>query len=469
MLFQTPEFLILVLLSWPIYWLVPQLRLFLLGISGAVFYGWAGTGYLILFFLAAAVTYFCSRMLHRTSRKIFLRLGIAVNIANLFFFKYFSFLLHEWGALTGWPVLPPESVLGDIVLPIGISFYTFQLMAYLVDVYRGEITPPAFTRFWVFISFFAQLVAGPIMRGKDFLPQIQKMAELKPDINTVKSGLFLIVLGLVKKVVIADNISYYVDFYFYRTGWLTGIEAWIGAYLFGFQIYLDFSGYSDIALGLGRLFGLKLSWNFRTPYLSTNPSEFWRRWHITLSNWVRDYIYIPLGGSRKGAKRRIINLLLAMTICGIWHGASWTFMLWGIFHGAVLGIYHWGKKRYQINFLKGTTLRLASIFLTCQIVSIGWVFFRSPTIGKALIYISEMFMRFRLIDLWANKKSILILLLLFAFHWGEDLLHRNPLGYRMMWVQKVPGPLRGLAYFIIFILMIILYPGEQQQFIYFRF
>ncbi|ATW24522.1 MBOAT family O-acyltransferase [Candidatus Formimonas warabiya] len=468
MLFQTPEFFFLLLLSSLFYWAFPKGRVYILGVASAVFYGWAGTGYLILFAVMSVCTYLCSVYLYRTGRRIFLWLGLLINLGNLVFFKYALFLLREITGLTGLVLVPPGSILGQLVLPIGISFYTFQLVAYLVDVSRGEIVPPSLVRFWVFISFFAQLVAGPIMRGKDFLPQVARLEKVRFQAGLVKWGIFFIALGLFKKVVVADHIAPAVDWFFARPRYVSGLQAWLGAYLFGFQIYLDFSGYSDIALGLGKLFGLELTRNFATPYFSRNPSEFWRRWHITLSGWVRDYIYIPLGGSRKGPARRNINLFLAMTVCGFWHGAAWTFLIWGAFHGLVLVIYHQVKSRWSFAFLSEQARHLLSVFLTWQIVTLGWVFFRAPSLPKAFTYIGHMFLGFGLNDLLSNKKSLLLVALLGIFHWGEDRFLSNPAPVVAQWA-KVPAFCRGLVYFFIFGLILAGLPNGLQQFIYFRF
>lgn len=468
MLFQTPEFFFLLVLSSFFFWAFPRYRLYTLGIASAIFYGWAGTAYLIIFFVIAVLTYICSLFLSCTGRKIYILAGIIINVGNLVFFKYAVFLLRELTGISGITLIPPGSILGQLVLPVGISFYTFQLIAYLVDVYRGEISPPGFIRFWVFISFFAQLVAGPIMRGRDFLPQINRLGKFKWDFKPFKLGLFLIILGLFKKIVLADQISPLANWFFARPRYISGLQAWAGAYLFGFQIYLDFSGYSDIALGLGKIFGLKLAKNFDTPYLSSNPSEFWRRWHISLSSWIRDYIYIPLGGSRKGPRRRYMNLFLAMVICGFWHGAAWTFMLWGAFHGLVLVIYHQYKPRFNLRYFNEKTRRWISVFVTYQIVTIGWVFFRSTNISRALIYLAHMFHDFRLSDLLSNKKSILLVIFLFTLHLAENRLRRNPTIFIEKW-DRVPPVYRGLIYFLIVGLILVSLPNGGQNFIYFRF
>lgn len=469
LLFQTPEFFFLLIISALLYWMLPQGRLLILGIASAIFYGWAGTGYLALFFLMAAATYLCSWRLEATGKRGWFLFGLFLNLGNLIFFKYALFLLREITGLTGLVLVPPGSIMGQLVLPVGISFYTFQLMAYLTDVYRGEIKVPGFLRFWVFISFFAQLIAGPIMRGRDFLPQIEKIEKITfdKDLTAIKWGIFWITLGLVKKVVLADTISPLVDWHFDRAAWIYGFQSWLGAYLFGFQIYLDFSGYSDMAIGLGKLFGLAMTRNFHTPYLSLNPSEFWRRWHVTLSSWVRDYIYIPLGGSRRGEAKRSRNLILAMTICGFWHGAAWTYLFWGFYHGVVLVLYHQFQRHSRKREFKNIP-PILTVFLTFQVITIGWVFFRAETLTEAWIYLSHMFQNFNIYQLIFNKKALFPVLLLFLFHLWEDRFLKNHPHWAERW-RKLPAPIRGLGYFLIMVLILAYLTQGQQSFIYFRF
>ncbi|WP_051330853.1 MBOAT family O-acyltransferase [Aneurinibacillus terranovensis] len=342
MLFHTPEFFFLLILTFISYYLFRNARLVLLSIANGLFYAAASWGFLFLFLGVSFASYRIARLIPGKNGRMWTAIGILINAANLLFFKYSLFVLHNIETITGWQLVTPHSFWSSIVLPVGISFYTFQLIAYLVDVRKGLIKPTnSYLHFWVFIAFFAHQLAGPIMRGNEFMPQVEKTRSLHLHPADFKYGVYLIMWGLAKKIMIADKLSPIVQQYFESPASLHAMQAWVGAYLFGFQIYADFSGYSDMAVGLGYLFGYRLPINFRTPYISGNATEFWRRWHITLSSWIRDYIYIPLGGSRKGKIRKDVNLLASMLISGLWHGAMWTFVIWGFLHGVLLIIHKW--------------------------------------------------------------------------------------------------------------------------------
>lgn len=316
--------------------------------------------------------------------------NIALNLGILGLFKYWNFFAESFVALFGHFGLGLEPRLLGIVLPVGISFYTFQALSYSIDVYRGELEP---TRNWVdffaFVAFFPQLVAGPIERAGHLLPQMQKPRTVTRE--GVESGAWLAVWGLFKKVVIADNLAMLVDGAFGAEG-ASGAMGWIVVYAFAMQIYCDFSGYSDIARGVARMMGFGLMENFRLPYLAKNPKEFWTRWHISLSTWLRDYVYIPLGGNRKGPRRQTFNLFLTMLLGGLWHGAAWTFVAWGAFHGALLAAWHgWARGHVR----KGATdsgrwvwVRRAAMF---HLVCVGWVFFRAGSFGEAWGVLSRTF------------------------------------------------------------------------------
>jgi len=362
------------------------------------------------------------------------------------------------------------------VLPIGISFYTFQMIAYLVDIYKGKIEPcKSFLDFWVFIAFFAQLIAGPIMRGKDLIPQVEGLGKIRIDNKRIKLGLAYLALGLFKKIILADHISVYADSFFNRGTALSGGEVWIAAYLFAFQIYFDFSAYSEMALGVGHLFGITLDLNFKTPYLSQNPTEFWKRWHITLSNWIKDYIYIPLGGSRSGEVRQQANLFLAMAISGLWHGAAWTFIAWGMFHGVLLighKIYMKITARLGLNNLKEKKVYYyLSIFTFFHLTCIGWVFFRAKGMGNALNLVLKMLTANPLVFL-ADKgllKYFLIIAILFALHIFEYFVREKNYQVLKIWYTYFPSPIRGLAYTLLIVILVIFMQNEQNSFIYFQF
>jgi alginate O-acetyltransferase complex protein AlgI len=316
-------------------------------------------------------------------RKLLLTLSLLVNLGMLFYFKYTNFFLSGYQALTGQPV----PVL-HVLLPVGISFYTFQTLSYTIDVYRGQIK--ALRNIWdfaFFVTFFPQLVAGPIVRASDFIPQIARL----PFISREDMGraVLLIAAGLFKKAVISDYISLnYVERIFGNPTLFSGIENLLGVYGYALQIYCDFSGYSDIAIGIALLLGYRLPPNFLSPYQSTSITEFWRRWHISLSSWLRDYLYIPLGGNRKGVVRQYVNLFLTMLLGGLWHGASLTFVAWGALHGAALAV----DKLFQKVFRPGNgwLTKLLGWFITFHFVCFCWIFFRAGTFEVALQVIHQI-------------------------------------------------------------------------------
>jgi D-alanyl-lipoteichoic acid acyltransferase DltB (MBOAT superfamily) len=360
------------------YFLIPAHRLRLLGVIGAsyYFYAYADWWFPALMAGSTAISYTTGRLLERSPRKSVLATGVVGVLALLAYFKYASFaggyavdLVH---VLTGSGLPGVRSFLHGIVLPIGISFYTFEGISYMTDVYRGALPAERdLLRYAFFISFFPHLIAGPIVRYGILQPQLTAKHRFDPD--RVRSGLLLFALGLAKKVLLADGLARYVDLYAARVGTLGFVTAWSTAVGFGFQIYFDFSAYSDMALGLARIFGIELPWNFDRPYRSATPTEFWRRWHVTLSTWLRDYLYIPLGGNRKGARRRDVNLFVTMALGGLWHGAALNFAAWGAYHGALLTGTHHGRAR-------GWRLpRPLAVAVTFVLVVLGWVLFRMRT------------------------------------------------------------------------------------------
>ncbi len=376
-----------------------RLQNVILLVGSYCFYGAWNPRFLSLIALSTLVDYLCGRWLERTSsqrrRRILVGVSILTNLGILGFYKYYNFfadslsvLLQSWG-------FDPAPFRLSIVLPIGISFYTFQTMSYTLDVYRRKI--PAchnLLDFAVFVSFFPQLVAGPIERAGRLLPQIQ--GERRIGYQEVRKGAWLILLGLFKKVVIADNLAALVDPVFADVNAATGPAALIGVYAFAFQIFCDFSGYSDIARGLAKLMGFELMQNFRLPYFATNPIEFWRRWHISLSTWLRDYVYISLGGNRHGRVRMCLNLMVTMVLGGLWHGAAWTFVTWGVFWGIVLVVHRLINTQLvhpttRLTSTAWTLIRMVAFFhITC----LGWILFRANSLADCstlLAKISSLF------------------------------------------------------------------------------
>ncbi len=353
------------------------------------FYGFWNAAYLWLLVPSILFNYALGRVLDGqrpgTSKKLLLAAGITANLGVLAYFKYAGFLAANLDLLTGW-----DLALGTIVLPLGISFITFQKIAYLVDAYRGHARDPSFVRFALFVSFFPQLIAGPIVHHAEIMPQLRPGRWKRVTAAAVASGLSLFAIGMFKKVVLADGVAPGANLAFGEAA--QGLApspaaAWAGALAYTLQLYFDFSGYSDMACGLALLFGIRLPANFYSPYKARSIIDFWRRWHITLSRFLRDYLYIPLGGNRHGAVRRYANLLATMTLGGLWHGAGWTFVLWGIFHGSLLLMNHawrqWAGRRCQLP----APLSVAITFLA---VLFGWVLFRSESFAAARLMIEAL-------------------------------------------------------------------------------
>ena len=342
--------------------------------ASCLFYGWWDWRFLGLLLFSGCFDFGSGLLIGGTAnlrrRKVLLCLSLAVNLSLLGVFKYFDFFLGSLAALLS-PLHLNLGTLG-LILPIGISFYTFQSLSYVIDVYRGQMEPTrSLVRYLAYVSFFPQLVAGPIERARDLLPQFQRTLVI--DNEMIVQGAWLIVWGLFKKVVVADNLAPVVEMAFDNPS-VTGPAVLCGALAFAFQIYGDFSGYSDIARGLARVLGFKLSVNFNLPYIATNLRDFWRRWHISLSSWLRDYLYISLGGNRNGDARTYLNVLLTMLIGGLWHGAAWNFVLWGAWHGAGLVANRWWQQRF------GRLPNWISWPLTFLFVLYGWILFRAGSL-----------------------------------------------------------------------------------------
>jgi len=478
MLFHTPEFFVLLVVSLILYYLLPDRRIALLTVANWIFYGVNGPGFLALFLAVSTVTFACALLMRGKYRALFMSVSIGVNALNLCFFKYSLFVLQNLERMLDVPLVREQSLLSSIVLPVGISFYTFELISYTVDVYKGKLAPSRnLLQFWIFVAFFAHLIAGPIMRGHEFLPQIDRLREIRWDAAAFRLGAFYLLLGLCKKMMLADYLTPQVDGFFSATGALTGSEGWVAAYLFAFQIYCDFSAYSDMAVGIAHLFGLRLMANFMTPYLSANATEFWRRWHITLSSWIRDYIYIPLGGSRKGKWLRNVNLFAAMTISGLWHGAQWTFVAWGAYHGLLL-ILHKGyvSLKSRLGGASGALLdrniiyRMLSVAVFFHLTCIGWVLFRAQSgLREALKLIGRMVRPEAFLFppelapyLWAVAG-------LFALHVSEFLLMKHLDAVSRAWHRHVPAPVRAAVYVLVVVSVSVFTAGEHNAFIYFQF
>ncbi|MEK6153497.1 MBOAT family O-acyltransferase [Flavobacteriaceae bacterium 3-367] len=422
MLFNSIEFLIFLPLSFVLYWFLLnrnlKLQNLLLVVLSYLFYGWWDWRFLSLIFLSTFVDYLVGQKIHRAQdreRKRWLWVSIGFNIGLLGVFKYFDFFvvsLIDALAFAGYEVTQPWML--HVLLPVGISFYTFQTLSYSLDVSRKALAPTKdFIAFAAYVSFFPQLVAGPIERAASLLPQI--LQKRRFSYQQGAQGAKLILWGFLKKVAIADSLAPIVDDIFVNYHSYSSPTLFMGAFFFGFQIYADFSGYSDIAIGTAKLFGIELRSNFKFPYLSRSVAEFWRRWHISLSTWFRDYLYIPLGGSKLNSRTTIRNIFIIFLVSGFWHGANWTFIVWGGIHALLfVPLFLTGTNR---NYLHGTVAEKSAlptfrefvqISITFTAVTLTWIFFRAESIAHALAYLKR----------------------LFALHPYQGYNH--PLGYRMV-------------------------------------
>ncbi|WP_417591817.1 MBOAT family O-acyltransferase [Owenweeksia hongkongensis] len=390
MVFSSPIFLFLFLpLVFAVYFLAPKkLRNVVLLVFSLIFYSWGEGRLVILLLLSALTDFYCGRIIHYGYRKIGLTISLIFNLAILGYFKYLDFtfdnlsrIAHSFGFAQG--TIPDVA---GVALPIGISFFTFQTMSYTIDVYRGNVKADNnLLNFATYVCLFPQLVAGPIVRYSDISHQLN-LRIISSD--KFADGCERFIIGLAKKVLIANSFAAIADEIFKQNLQdLSTPYAWLGILAYTFQIYFDFSGYSDMAIGLGKMLGFDFPENFNYPYISKSIREFWRRWHISLSTWFRDYVYISLGGNRRGNVHTYINLLIVFFVTGLWHGASWNFVIWGLFHGFFMIIERMGF---------GKTLSKIPVILqrlyTLVIVIVGWVFFRAETLSEALIYVKTMFM-----------------------------------------------------------------------------
>ncbi len=354
-------------------------------ISSYVFYGWWDYRFCFLMFSLTFVAWFSSKKIEENKqRKLFTVIGVVFPLVILGFFKYYNFFVESFVDLFGIQ----SSTTLNIILPVGISFYTFQSMSYTIDVLRGSISSSPLRDVMLYVSFFPQLVAGPIVKASDFMPQLKKNESLK--LADLATGIQIFAFGMFKKLVIADNLSVFVDDVFEKPLAFSSITVILATISYSIQIYCDFSGYSDMAIGVAKCFGYDFLANFNMPYISKNVTEFWKRWHISLSGWLQEYLYIPLGGNRKGKVRRYINLMLTMILGGLWHGANYTFIFWGILHGVALCVHKLFlkfRKKEKLNIISS----VFSVAFTYVFVCICWVFFRAENFMIARDVLMKMF------------------------------------------------------------------------------
>jgi D-alanyl-lipoteichoic acid acyltransferase DltB (MBOAT superfamily) len=428
--------------------------------------------YFILLAIVTVTDFFLAQTMARAKtqlmRRILLTISVSIGLGILAYFKYYNFFGESLSAIIGGNFQPK-----DIFLPVGISFFTFQSLSYTIDVYRRNIKPlKNFLDYAFFVSFFPQLVAGPIVRAKDFIPQIRQ--PMKVTNEMISAGIYLIICGLFKKAIISDYIGVnFVDRIFDNPSLYSGIENLLGVYGYGLQIYCDFSGYSDMAIGIALLLGFRYPANFDSPYKSVNVTEFWRRWHISLSSWLRDYLYISLGGNRKGKIRTYVNLFITMLLGGLWHGASWNFVIWGGLHGIGLAVHKYYMSFFHRNKNEisdsHTFNRWINVLITFHFVMLGWIFFRNPSLDNCGIILSRIFGHLQLHILWQVLTGYkLVFLLIFTGY----LLHFAPLRIENYVKGKFLNlPLLAKAFVMVVLIYFIIQikSSDVQPFIYFRF
>ncbi|OIQ18373.1 MAG: membrane-bound O-acyltransferase family protein [Bacteriovorax sp. MedPE-SWde] len=394
--FEFPVFFALVYLLYIV--LTHRYQNILLLVASYFFYGCWSEKFLTLIFLSTVIDFFTGHEIYKskekTRKKLFLMISVFSNLGMLAFFKYFNFFAENLHFLLESVGLSANITTLNIILPVGISFYTFQTMSYTIDIYRGTLKPTEkFLDFAVFVAFFPQLVAGPIERASHLLPQIEKIRKIR--LSDIERGLWLIARGYIKKVVLADNLAPYAMELFSQPEGKYGFEVMLGIYAFAFQIYGDFSGYTDIARGISRLMGFDLMENFKRPYFAVSPSDFWRRWHISLSTWLRDYLYIPLGGNKLGKLNTYRNLMITMVLGGVWHGAAWNFVLWGIYHGGLLAIHRmispYLERLQKALRLSNKAWHFISMIIFFQLTCIGWMLFAAQSIPDILTISQNLF------------------------------------------------------------------------------
>ena len=470
MFFNSFEYAVFLPVVLFLYWTVLRRRQnALLLVASYVFYAAWDWRFLGLLALSTITDFYVGKKLGATGeasvRKRLVGLSLLVNLGILGFFKYFNFFADSFADLMGNFGLAPSTPTLQIILPVGISFYTFQTLAYTIDVYRRKKEPEHnLLDFAVYVAFFPQLVAGPIERAQRLLPQI-KAPRTSLSYEQIRSGLYLILLGLVRKVVIADSMAPIVNEAFANADLAGAGTLLIGVIAFSLQIYGDFAGYSDIARGSSRLLGIELMENFNQPYLSRNITHFWRTWHISLSTWLRDYLYIPLGGNRKGTSKTYRNLMLTMLLGGLWHGAAWTFVVWGGLHGLYLiahrQVRHITRKSPTDPFEWSDLLPALATF---SLVNLTWIFFRAETFTQAFNYLQGLL---TLRPGGVILRDVALLLVVAAVSFALDLTQRNMHSHTAL--QQLPAVVRGLTYGSMALAVILWSGGTPVPFIYFQF
>ncbi|QDT03410.1 Peptidoglycan O-acetyltransferase [Rubripirellula lacrimiformis] len=480
MLFNSYLFWVFFMLVLAVYRLLPHRaqNVWLL-VASYVFYGSWDWRFLSLIWISTLVDFIVAQRVHdvtsETARRRWLWLSMATNLGLLGVFKYCDFFLSELVQLGDMVGISMPVRLLSVALPVGISFYTFQTMSYTIDVYRRRITPSRdLPNFALYVCYFPQLVAGPIERYERLMPQIEQPRKFST--GCFQEGLYHVLIGLMKKIVIADNMAPIVNAVFdMPADEITGPECLVAVYAFAFQIYGDFSGYSSIAQGVSKWLGIDLMFNFRMPYFATSPSDFWRRWHISLSQWLRDYLYIPLGGNRGGEFATYRNLMLTMLLGGLWHGAAMTFVAWGLFHGLILCLYRPVERGLQVMVDRNGLVRFVATVIMFHLVCFSWLLFRAQNMSQAIEMSRMMLLDF---DGWAAVMSGPATAPLFWSAFAMILFFALPVTAYEWWVERrgkmlsllsVRWPVRAAFYTYLVFMMWIFPPPTASVFIYFQF
>ncbi|RJP67864.1 MAG: MBOAT family protein [Candidatus Abyssobacteria bacterium SURF_17] len=466
MLFNSAAFGAFLIIALILFWSAPHShRVYILVGVSLFFYLYSYPIYFFLLLILIVLNFALALEIARKPKSAgrYLFLAVALDLLSIGFYKYANFATQSLQSLLNFSGAPAHFPMLDLMLPLGISFFTFQMMSYVIDTYRGEPPEESLWNFAAYVSFFPQLVAGPIVRPKTLLPQI-KTVRTYDDENAVR-GIFLVAQGLVKKIVFADFLGVYVEKVFAAPADYSGLATLVAVYAYAFQIYFDFSGYTDIAIGCGKLFGFEIPINFNLPYISKNPREFWRRWHISLSTWLRDYLYIPLGGNRKGGGRTHFNLMTTMVLGGLWHGANWTFVLWGFYHGALISVQRFLEEQSELfRRLFSPRSRVMSAVVTLvtfHLVCLGWILFRSESLAKAGHILTNIVTAASA----ANSFEMPIVLMLAI----ASLSHIVRSTWKMEeWYVRLPAPIQAFGYSCATIFIFLFFTTEQR-FIYFQF
>jgi alginate O-acetyltransferase complex protein AlgI len=474
MLFCSQRFLVFFVLVFTVYWIIrpQQWRIWILLAASFFFYASWNKWLALIICASTGLDYALARGMDAASRqwvrKGLLGISLLANLGLLCYFKYANFFLHSLDETLGLLGAPGRMPVLHVILPIGISFYTFEAINYTVDVYRRRVPAERdLARFMLFITFFPHLIAGPIVRARDFLPQTHRPKHWSW--VRMQAGVQYFLMGLFKKMAIADRMAIYADPIFASPDQYNSGAIWLATAAYALQIYCDFSGYTDMAIGSAHMLGYKLAQNFNMPYLSANVSEFWRRWHISLSSWLRDYLFISMGGSRGTKARTARNLMITMALGGLWHGANWTFVVWGLLHGAYLIAHRsfaaFCKPRPRLDWLLltpgGTLLRMS---LTLLAVMLGWIFFRSETFGTAAEILHRLAIPHAGLGPPMHNRTFCYALIVVVIshllaHWG-------------LWKKlalRTPAPLMGFGYAAVLTLSLVLAPDAGKAFIYFQF